>query len=755
MILRLKFEVENVMVMANIWKVGSRWNENGAKEFSIISVFRRNNVVFVGNSDYILSVKAGDYLAIADGYKVVSIAKAIKDAEKIKNMTIKWSIKDEEWEMLDGFEEYAMGVKVKIVDLKFNDQFDYQLRSSFCQIQQEEVKEKIVKKYENQSKQFSIQSYTCTLLSEQKDENVKAIFDSRTRYIIPVYQRPYSWSEKELEPFINDIFKSFWGVEKNTKNQEPMFIGTMQLSEKKFIDKGESEQFIIDGQQRLSTIIVLMKILLLQFPKNKRIKDILDEIEFETQVGNEQQRYLTELLNLTEFDNNAYNLNPYLRNALFIKNLFSQNVYGEVDEKNVDFPINIFLDYLTTQIYFVIIETYAGLTKTLQIFNAINTTGLDLNGGDIFKIKMYEYLTSEKHEDSTEVFKEIEKLYNLIDEKNKDEGANITIREILEIYQDYLIAKYDLPVVLFDYGVDTFFDRLFDSLLGINQWENFKNLKVELLLDELTDFINVRYEWENEWKKDELSENILTSYFIWESRYGKHWKIVYTLLYLQRNLPYSERYRNCQNFLTTLNKLFFIYSIKFDKAVNLVHTFMNNLKKQIVFDPLENLITRIEEKISSDNNENETNDKLNNDIVYNARKKGLVCKLSAYLNERDKNISVKDMVEKLFESRIDIEHIQSYLDNNGEKREEILNEWGDDINSIGNLMVLEENINRSIGNAPYKQKLPRYKESKYEIVQLQANKYQFWDLDKCRERKQNEIDKILNYLFNDRIGVIE
>lgn len=34
--------------MANVWKIGSRWDAAGKKKFSILSIFRRNNVVFVG-----------------------------------------------------------------------------------------------------------------------------------------------------------------------------------------------------------------------------------------------------------------------------------------------------------------------------------------------------------------------------------------------------------------------------------------------------------------------------------------------------------------------------------------------------------------------------------------------------------------------------------------------------------------------------------------------------------------------------------
>ncbi|NMD01538.1 MAG: HNH endonuclease [Bacteroidales bacterium] len=53
---------------------------------------------------------------------------------------------------------------------------------------------------------------------------------------------------------------------------------------------------------------------------------------------------------------------------------------------------------------------------------------------------------------------------------------------------------------------------------------------------------------------------------------------------------------------------------------------------------------------------------------------------------------------------IDIEHIQYYHDKDGEKPEDIWEEWQEDINSIGNLMILEQEINRSISNNTYDKK---------------------------------------------------
>ena len=120
--------------------------------------------------------------------------------------------------------------------------------------------------------------------------------------------------------------------------------------------------------------------------------------------------------------------------------------------------------------------------------------------------------------------------------------------------------------------------------------------------------------------------------------------------------------------------------------------------------------------------------------------------------EENYKTSDESQIEKIrksiFETAIDIEHIQSYHDSNGDKREDIWSEWQENINSIGNLMILEQEINRSISNNPYELKIVRYPESNFSIVKNQPVQYMNWDLEKCLARKEKETQKILDYIFN-------
>lgn len=731
--------------MANVWKVGSRWSDNGSKESSIISIFRRNNVVFIGQWEKRINfrdwVKQGDYIAIADGYTIVAVAKAMSTPTCITNLNIRVTKEEiERFNPQDYEPEEVYGVKVKIVDLDKEHYLTYSKMDSFCRIRQ--CPNRIVDLYENSNKRFKIKSNTYTLIAnkENEQEQIRQILDSKTHYIVPIYQREYSWNEDQLSHLINDIFTGYWGISKDLKEQEPIFIGTMQLSEKKFISKNEFEQEIIDGQQRLSTFLILLKTLQILYPQSEKLQGIkLNWLE--TRVNNgEQDKYLQDFINSTVIEEKEKELNPYMRNACIVKNLIQQNVESLDGDKELQ--VDDFVDYLCSQVYFIVIETYAGLSKTLQIFNAINTTGLDLNGGDLFKIRMYEYLRDKCNKDEG-IFQEIGALYQKIDTLNKEQGREVlNIHNVLSTYKYVLIAKYDLPNALFQLATDTFYDRLFDSLLGVQRWESFTNLdNLKLDLVELNEVIDARYDWEVNHNKNITTENMFALNSIRWSRYSRYTNVVYLFLYKYEKDP--NRFGKVYQILHLLNRLFFIYSVYYARTVYEIHNFMFGIYKKIENDTFENVIADIKKKINDSKwmKLNENNNALNGYIADNAKKKNLICLLSAYLDEVAAGKERKEIRKILFDTYFDVEHIHANADEQVQIDDTLQN-------SIGNLVFLESSMNRSISNKPFSEKKKQYQNSQYASVQkiVQYNK---WDAEEAEKRRTEEVEKIMNYLYQE------
>lgn len=347
-------------------------------------------------------------------------------------------------------------------------------------------------------------------------------------------------------------------------------------------------------------------------------------------------------------------------------------------------------------------------------------------------------------------FDEISNLYSLIDQRNHELKYHATnISEILNIYQYILIAKYNLPVVLNTYGTDTFYDRLFDTILGNQLHDHFRNnvSNVELSVEEITKVIESRYEWENQWYKS--AEDLCCYKLIQTSRYGKFADVLPVILLFKCN-DY-DRFQ----FIKELSKTYFIYSIRFQKSIYDISNWTYELIKEIVTgSSYDAIIEKIKIKISDRSFHN--NGYYNLDwflterLTENTKRKNLICRLSAMLDEdykTEQEVQINTIRRALWETPIDIEHIQSYHDSNGERRDDVWDEWEDNINSIGNLMILEQVINRSISNNPYDVKISRYPESSFKIVHKQFTEYPEWDLQQCLIRKEKELNKIINYLF--------
>jgi len=91
-----------------------------------------------------------------------------------------------------------------------------------------------------------------SLSAEQKF--VLEIFSGKNQYIIPPYQRAYSWTESQCMELIEDLKRAY---EENVN--EGYFLGNIVIAKSKE-EKNRLE--VIDGQQRLTTLTLFIKVLL-------------------------------------------------------------------------------------------------------------------------------------------------------------------------------------------------------------------------------------------------------------------------------------------------------------------------------------------------------------------------------------------------------------------------------------------------------------------------------------------------------------
>lgn len=78
---------------------------------------------------------------------------------------------------------------------------------------------------------------------------IETMFAHRNQYLIPDYQRPYSWTVKEVKELVNDI-------EKSMRESKKWFCGPIFTSQDNFQD---NIHYLLDGQQRMTTLFLILR----------------------------------------------------------------------------------------------------------------------------------------------------------------------------------------------------------------------------------------------------------------------------------------------------------------------------------------------------------------------------------------------------------------------------------------------------------------------------------------------------------------
>ncbi len=136
----------------NVWKISSRWDENGGREASILWLFKELKFVFAYTYDSKIKerVKSGDLVAIADGRTVVAIGRAIKDPCLIIDFDEEALSKYD-----DGNDVY--GFEVDLVELLPEENFHY-TRSTF-HVVQSEFRNKVIDLYKRHKNVSFLEGY--------------------------------------------------------------------------------------------------------------------------------------------------------------------------------------------------------------------------------------------------------------------------------------------------------------------------------------------------------------------------------------------------------------------------------------------------------------------------------------------------------------------------------------------------------------------------------------------------------------------
>lgn len=416
-----------------------------------------------------------------------------------------------------------------------------------------------------------------TTISVNKQSVSELLKTGRTKpFIIPEYQRPYAWTSEQVETLFEDIWEfatTIGGLDRNGS----YFLGSIVSFEN---ENGEQE--IIDGQQRITSLFLLLRAIYTKLIKGDdaqtdAAQNFIRQIEpaiWRTDNRTGKVDYNNILLTSRVVDNEG---NEILRNILkdgianpnandnYSKNyLLFQKLYDEHCTKS---PLKVY-DFIYALLNQAILLPICADSQdtALTIFSTLNNRGLPLSDADIFKAKIYNNLKDDEKEEFISQWKALEK---------EATEAQESIQQLFYYYMFYLRAKEN-DVSSTTLGVRKYYsanksERLFESDL-------MDGLKTVLNLWKV---INTNQDIpEEDWDNDAKIRKALDTLTSYPNEYWKYPVIIYYLSHRNREKFNTE-------FLLFLNKLIEELMTRFllFPTINAVKGDIMKLDAKIINDP--------------------------------------------------------------------------------------------------------------------------------------------------------------------------
>ena len=293
------------------------------------------------------------------------------------------------------------------------------------------------------------------------------IFSSDFDYAIPSYQRPYAWTEVQAGDLFSDLY-DFFVKEKD----DTYFLGSIVLIK----DEGKPNAEVIDGQQRLTTLTILLAALTSYFSGDLRS----DFENYLREPGRASQGLMPKpRLTLRERDRKFFA--DYVQNLKFkelialdpaqLDNESQRNIRRnaelllqklDVSFKGATERLCEFGAFLVQRCFLVAVST-PSQQSAFRVFSVLNSRGLDLLPTDIIKSDIIGNIKSpDKQDDVTERWEELEvqtgrdgfaELFGHIRMIFAKEKAR---RTLLEEFREQVIKKYESPETLMSTVVEPF-----------------------------------------------------------------------------------------------------------------------------------------------------------------------------------------------------------------------------------------------------------------------------------------------------------
>lgn len=535
-------------------------------------------------------------------------------------------------------------------------------------------------------------------------------------FVIPEYQRPYAWTDEQVETLFEDLWE-FTATSGGTEHDGTYFLGSIVAYEN---ENGEQE--IIDGQQRITSLFLLRAIYtnLIETAVSERTAeannfiskiepsiwrtnkltgtvDFKDILLTSRVVNNEGNEILRMILETGHADENAKD--NYSRNYRNFQELFNKH--------SKDNPLMIYQFIYALLNQAILLPITADTQDTaLTIFSTLNDRGLPLSDSDIFKAKIYNQLEPKDKKIFIERWKEL-------DEQATD--VNESIQQLF-YYSMFYYRALDKDTKTTTPGIRKYF--------ATNKFERLykpEMLDTLFVILNLWKVVNKGEELEEQWSKNKKirqSLDILRSY---PNEFWKYPVIIYYVCHHNED-GFEKEFSLFLNKL--LRELVTIYLIM--PTINAVKPDILRLDSAIVesarpdfeFKTID--ISGLEKYIQNPNR----------NVVR------MLLKMLAY-EHQDELLPDKWEIEHIFPQKWQTNYFPNASDDTIKEK----------IEHIGNKLPFEKKLNIVAGNGYFGKKKKEYAASQIVITnEMGSSSTTEWDMESISTRDIRVSDEIIKIL---------
>ncbi|MBQ9650246.1 MAG: DUF262 domain-containing protein [Prevotella sp.] len=195
-----------------------------------------------------------------------------------------------------------------------------------------------------------------------KELSINDVFNGNdnVKFEIPIYQRNYAWEKDEITALVRDVWDAY------EKDKDTYFIGTLVT-----YDKGDNTFEVIDGQQRLTTLFLILKALK---------QDVRNKLTYRARRRSNETIEKIPIFKHDSRDN-------AIRSGY-------ENVVLAIGEIVTEEKMHLFTNYLLNNVHII----HYGVPKDVDLnhyFEVMNSRGEQLEKHEIIKAKLMDKLDDE------------------------------------------------------------------------------------------------------------------------------------------------------------------------------------------------------------------------------------------------------------------------------------------------------------------------------------------------------------------------